>query len=333
MDLSIVVPIYNEEENVERLYAQLTAVLAPLDLEYEIICADDGSRDASFELLRQLAARDARVKVIRFRRNYGQTAGFSAGFDYATGEVVVTIDADLQNDPASIPLLLDKIAEGYDVVSGWRVSRQDAFLTRKLPSRIANWLISRTTGVRVHDRGCSLRAHRLEIVKELRLYGELHRFIPDMAAWLGARMAEVPVKHRPREFGKSKYGLGRTIRVLLDLITVRFLQGYSTRPLQIFGRWGLLLGLMGFLLGLGLTYQKVVLGQSIGGRPALVLVVLLTLMGVQLISIGLLGEMTVRTYYESQGKPIYRVREIVDNSRSVRPPLADGGERVGGSLP
>lgn len=316
MDLSVVVPVYNEEENITALYEQLTAVLEPLRLDYEIICADDGSKDRSFELLKALAESDSRVKVIRFRRNFGQTAGFSAGFDYASGDVVVTIDADLQNDPASIPLLLDKIAEGYDVVSGWRTDRQDAYLSRKLPSRIANWLISRTTGVRVHDRGCSLRAHRLHVVKEMRLYGELHRFIPDIAAWIGARMAEVPVNHRPRRFGKSKYGLGRTFRVILDLITVRFLQGYSTRPIQIFGKWGLILGLLGFLLGLWLTFEKLALGHSIGNRPALVLSLLLMLMGVQLVSIGLLGEITIRTYYEGQGKPIYHVREIVDYSRS-----------------
>jgi len=316
MDLSIVVPVYNEEENLYHLYQELTRVLDPLGLEYEIICADDGSKDRSFEILKELAERDPRVKVIRFRRNYGQTAGFSAGFDYAKGEIVVTIDADLQNDPESIPVLLEKIAEGYDVVSGWRKNRQDPFLTRRLPSMIANALISRTTGVRVHDRGCSLRAHRKEVVKEMRLYGELHRFIPDIAAWLGARMAEVPVRHRPRQFGKSKYGISRTFRVILDLITVRFLQGYSTRPIHIFGRWGLLMGFLGFLLGLYLTSVKLFLGQSIGNRPALFLSVLLMLVGVQLISIGLLGEMLVRIYYEGQQKPIYRVRQIIDYSRS-----------------
>jgi len=315
MDLSIVVPVYNEEENIQALYDQLTAVLDPLGLTYEIICTDDGSTDRSFEKLKALAQRDPRLKVIRFRRNFGQTAGFSAGFDYASGDIVITIDADLQNDPASIPVLLEKMAEGYDVVSGWRVNRQDPFLTRRLPSRLANWLISRTTGVPVHDRGCSLRAHRREIVKEMRLYGELHRFIPDIAAWIGARMAEVPVGHRPRRFGKSKYGLGRTVRVILDLITVRFLQGYSTRPIQIFGRWGLIMAFVGFLLGLWLSFEKIVLGHSIGNRPALVLSLLLMLMGVQLVSIGLLGEMIVRTYYEGQRKPIYRIREIVDYTR------------------
>jgi len=239
----------------------------------------------------------------------------------------VTIDADLQNDPAGIPVLLDKMSEGYDVVSGWRKNRRDAFLSRKLPSRIANALISRTTGVQVHDRGCSLRAHRREIVKEMRLYGELHRFIPDIAAWLGASMAEVPVNHRPRLYGKSKYGLGRTFRVILDLVTVRFLQGYSTRPIHIFGKWGFALGGLGFLLALWLTIEKLILGHSIGSRPALILAVLLILMGVQLVSIGLLGEMTVRTYYEGQNMPIYRVREVVDLSSGNKG--ASGSEALG----
>jgi len=319
MDLSIVVPVYNEEENIQNLYDELTHVLEPLGLDYEIVCAEDGSQDRSFERLRALAQQDHRVKVIRFRRNFGQTAGFSAGFAYASGDIVVTIDADLQNDPASIPALLDKIQEGYDVVSGWRKNRHDHFLTRRLPSKIANWLISRTTGVRVHDRGCSLRAHRREIVKEMRLYGELHRFVPDIASWLGASMAEIPVEHRARKFGRSKYGIGRTFRVVLDLITVRFLQGYSTRPIHIFGRWGLVLGGVGFLLALWLSVEKIILGRSIGNRPALTLAVLLMVMGVQLVSIGLLGEMVVRTYYEGQDKPIYTVREIVDYSRGSRP--------------
>lgn len=322
MDLSIVVPVYNEEENIQYLYDQLTEVLEPLGLEYEIICADDGSKDRSFELLKALAERDHRVKIVRFRRNYGQTAGFSAGFDHAKGKIVVTIDADLQNDPAGIPALLDKMAEGYDVVSGWRKDRQDAYVSRKLPSKIANWLITQVTGVAVHDRGCSLRAHTLEIVKDMRLYGEMHRFIPDIASWLGANWTEVPVNHRPRRFGKSKYGIGRTFRVLLDLITIRFLQGYMTRPIRIFGKWGIALGGLGFILGLWLTIQKIFMGQSLGNRPALVLAVLLIVMGVQLVSIGLLGEMIMRTYFESQDLKIYRVREVVDLSV---PPAEQGG--------
>jgi len=314
MDLSIVVPIYNEEENIAPLYEQLTAVLEPLDRSYEIICVDDGSTDRSFELLAELAKRDPRVKVIRFRRNFGQTAGFSAGFDYAQGDIVITIDADLQNDPASIPLLLDKVEEGYDLVSGWRTNRQDPFLTRRLPSMIANWLITKTTGVKVHDRGCSLRAHKREVVKQMRLYGELHRFIPDMASWIGVNMTEVPVSHRPRRFGKSKYGLSRTFRVMLDLITVRFLLSYSTRPIHIFGSMGLIACFLGIGLGIYLTALKLATGQDIGGRPLLMLSVLLVLVGVQMVAMGLLGELIVRTYHESQGKPIYTVRQIVDHS-------------------
>jgi len=316
MDLSIVVPMYNEEANITYLYQQLTAVLEPLGRSYEIICVDDGSTDRSFELLAELAERDPRVKVIRFRRNFGQTAGFSAGFDYAQGEIVITIDADLQNDPASIPLLLDKIEEGYDLVSGWRANRQDPFLSRRLPSLIANWLITRTTGVEVHDRGCSLRAHRREVVKQMHLYGELHRFIPDIASWIGVTMAEVPVNHRPRRFGKSKYGLSRTFRVLLDLITVRFLLSYSTRPIHIFGSLGLMAFLLGVGLGVYLTVLKLATGQNIGGRPLLMLAVLLMMVGVQMVAMGLLGELIVRTYHESQNKPVYTVRQIVDHSQS-----------------
>ena len=314
MDLSIVVPVYNEEENIAYLYRQLTSVLAPLGRDYEIICVDDGSADHSFELLRQLAERDPRVKVIRFRRNFGQTAAFSAGFDYAQGEIIVTIDADLQNDPAGIPRLLDKMEEGYDLVSGWRANRQDPFLSRRLPSMIANWLITRTTGVEVRDRGCSLRAHRREVVKQIRLYGELHRFIPDIASWIGVTMTEVPVSHRPRRFGRSKYGLSRTFRVILDLITVRFLLSYSTRPIHIFGSLGLIALLVGVGLGVYLSVLKLAEGQDIGNRPLLMLSILLMTMGMQMVAMGLLAELIVRTYHESQSKPIYTVRQIVDRS-------------------
>lgn len=315
MDLSIVVPVYNEEENIPSLYQQLTAVLEPLGRDYEIICVDDGSQDHSFTMLAELAEQDPRIKVIQFRRNFGQTAGFSAGFDYAQGDVVITIDADLQNDPAGIPLLLDKIDEGYDLVSGWRANRQDPYFSRRLPSTIANWLIAKTTGVQVHDRGCSLRAHRREVVKQMRLYGELHRFIPDMASWVGVTMAEVPVNHRPRRFGKSKYGISRTFRVILDLITVRFLLSYSTRPIHIFGSLGLLSFLVGLGMGIYLSVLKLATGQEIGGRPLLMLSVLLMLVGVQMVAMGLLGELVVRVYHESQDKPIYTVRQIIDHSR------------------
>ena len=312
MNLSIVIPLYNEEENVEPLYEQLKAALEEIGQEYEIIIVDDGSTDGSFDVLKRLHEGDGQLKVIRFRRNFGQTAAFAAGFDRSQGEVVITMDADLQNDPADIPLLLEKIEEGYDVVSGWRLHRKDPFLTRRLPSMIANWLISQVTGVHLHDYGCSLKAYRREVVKNVQLYGELHRFIPAIANWMGVSVAEVPVRHYARRFGKSKYGLSRTARVLLDLLTVRFLLSYSTRPIHIFGG----LGLMSFVVGIGLggylSFVKFALGQKIGDRPLLLLAILLMVLGVQLISMGLLGELVVRTYYETLDKPIYAVREVLD---------------------
>jgi glycosyltransferase involved in cell wall biosynthesis len=307
--LSVVVPIYNEEENIPMLHQRLTEALEALGYPYEIIAVDDGSRDGSFALLRQIAEQDRRLRVVRLRRNFGQTAGFSAGFDRARGSVVITIDADLQNDPADIGALLAKMDEGYDVVSGWRIRRQDAFLSRKLPSVIANGLISRVTGVALHDYGCSLKAYRTEVLAGIRLYGELHRFIPAIASWQGVAVAELPVNHAPRRFGTSKYGIGRTLRVVLDLITVRFLLSYGTRPMQIFGLLGLIFGLLGTALGAYLAVVKLVLGMSIGSRPLLLLAVLLMVVGVQLISLGLIGELVVRTYFEAQNKPIYVVRE------------------------
>ena len=312
MDLSIVIPLYNEERNVEPLCAQLKTALDGVGQEYEIIIVDDGSTDGSFDVLKRLHKGDERLKVIRFRRNFGQTAAFAAGFDRSQGEVVITMDADLQNDPADIPLLLEKIEEGYDVVSGWRLHRQDPFLTRRLPSMMANWLISQVTGVHLHDYGCSLKAYRREVVKNVQLYGELHRFIPAIANWMGVSVAEVPVRHYPRRFGRSKYGLSRTARVLLDLLTVRFLLSYSTRPIHIFGGLGLISFAAGIGLGGYLSFVKFGLGQDIGDRPLLLLAILLMVMGVQLISMGLLGELVVRTYYETLDKPIYAVREILD---------------------
>ncbi len=312
MDISIVIPLYNEEENVEQLYTQLKAALEGTGREYEIIIVDDGSTDGSFDVLKRLHEGDERLKVIRFRRNFGQTAAFAAGFDLSQGEVVITMDADLQNDPADIPLLLEKIEEGYDVVSGWRLHRQDPFLTRRLPSIIANWLISQVTGVHLHDYGCSLKAYRREVVKNVQLYGELHRFIPAIANWMGVSVAEVPVRHYARRFGRSKYGLSRTARVLLDLLTVRFLLSYSTRPIHIFGGLGLISFVAGIGLGGYLSFVKFALGQKIGDRPLLLLAILLMVLGVQLISMGLLGELVVRTYYETLDKPIYAVREVLE---------------------
>jgi glycosyltransferase involved in cell wall biosynthesis len=313
VELSIVIPLFNEEESVEPLYAQIQKALESLEQNYEIIVVDDGSTDRSFDLLKGLHAQDKRLKVIRFRRNFGQTAAFAAGFEHAQGQVVVTMDADLQNDPADIPRLLEKLEEGYDVVSGWRVERwKSAWLTRRLPSVVANRLISETTGVHLHDYGCSLKAYRSEVVKNINLYGELHRFIPAMASWMGVSVTEIPVHYQPRQFGRSKYGLSRTIKVVLDLLTVRFLLSYATRPIHIFGSLGLAMSGVGGILGLYLSVVKLALGQNIGSRPLLLLAILLMVLGVQMITMGLLGELVVRTYHESQGKRIYVVREILE---------------------
>lgn len=309
MDLSVVVPVFNEEESLELLHQRLTEALSRLDLAYELIFVDDGSRDGSFAALQRLQAGDGRLRVVRLRRNFGQTAAFSAGFDRARGEVIVTLDADLQNDPADIPALLTKMDEGYDVVSGWRRERQDRFLDRRLPSIAANWLISLVTGVRLHDYGCSLKAYRREVLADVRLYGELHRFLPALAHGQGARVAEIPVSHFPRRFGRSKYGISRTLRVLLDLLAVRFLQSYSTRPIHIFGLLGLASLGAGTVLLAYLGVVRVILGQDIGNRPLVLLAILLTIFGAQSISTGLLAELVVRTYHEAQHKPIYTVRE------------------------
>jgi glycosyltransferase involved in cell wall biosynthesis len=308
-ELSIVIPLYNEAENVEPLYAELSAALAETGRSYEVLIVDDGSRDDSFARLKAVHARDARWRIIRFRRNFGQTAGFSAGFDAARGAIVITSDADLQNDPRDIPKLLAKMDEGYDIVSGWRVNRKEPFLSRRLPSMMANRMISSTTGVVLHDYGCSLKAYRNEVVKNVHLYGELHRFIPAVASAIGVTVAEVPVNDRARRFGSSKYGISRTFRVFLDLITVRFLLGYATRPLHVFGGIGLFMAGLGFLCGIYLTFVKLMLGENIGNRPLLLLAALLVILGVQMISMGLLAEMITRTYYETQDKPIYVIRE------------------------
>ncbi len=311
-ELSIVIPLYNEADNVEPLYEELTAALTQIGQSYEVVIVDDGSRDASFERLKANHQRDARWRIIRFRRNFGQTAAFSAGFAAARGEIVITSDADLQNDPRDIPALLAKMAEGYDIVSGWRVNRKEPFLSRRLPSMLANRMISGATGVVLHDYGCSLKAYRSEVVKNVRLYGQLHRFIPAVASWMGVTVAEVPVNDRARRFGTSKYGISRTFRVILDLITVRFLLGYVNRPLHVFGGVGFASGALGILIGLYLTMVKFLSGEDIGNRPLLLLAVLLVILGVQMVSMGLLAEMIMRTYYEAQGKAIYVIREQLD---------------------
>ena len=308
-ELTVVIPLYDEAENIEPLYAELTAAMTETGRSFEVVVVDDGSRDNSFACLKAVHERDARWRIIRFRRNFGQTAGFSAGFAAARGEIVITSDADLQNDPHDVAKLLDKMAEGYDIVSGWRVNRKEPFLSRRLPSMIANRMISGATGIQLHDYGCSLKAYRCEVTKNIRLYGDLHRFIPAVASWMGVSVAEVQVNDRARRFGKSKYGIGRTIRVMLDLITVRFILGYANRPLHVFGGLGLAAWALGIVIGLYLTFVKLVLGQSIGNRPLLLLAVLLVILGVQMVSIGLIAEMVMRTYYEVQNKPIYAIRE------------------------
>jgi glycosyltransferase involved in cell wall biosynthesis len=311
--ISIVIPLYNEEESIPMLWESLDKAIANYGQPAEVIVIDDGSKDRSFTLLSEIAAKDPRFTIIRFRRNFGQTAGFAAGFAQARGEVVITMDADLQNDPMDIPKLMAKIDEGYDIVSGWRKDRQDRFIDRKLPSMMANRLISNVTDVRLHDYGCSLKAYRRDVLRHVHLYGELHRFIPALASQVGGTVTEVPVNHRARQFGRSKYGISRTVRVMLDLITVWFLGTYSTRPIHVFGTLGLLSAAGGILIGLYLTAVKLFLNENIGNRPLLLLAVLLVVIGVQLITMGLLGEMITRTYYESQDKPIYVVREIVND--------------------
>jgi len=309
--LSVVVPIYNEVASIPHLIDAVATSLNANQLSYEIVCVDDGSQDGSTELLLELARSRPDLKAVILRRNYGQTAAMSAGFKHAQGRIIVMLDGDLQNDPADIPALLAKIEEGYDLVSGWRKERQDAALTRLLPSKIANWLIGKVTGVKLHDYGCSLKAYRSELVADMNLYGELHRFLPALAYIEGARITEIPVRHHARRYGTSKYGLGRTFRVVMDLLTVFFMKKFLTRPMHVFGLFGLLSFGVGLFLGLYLTILKLGFGQSIGDRPLLILAVVLLLAGVQLFSFGLLAEVLMRTYHESQGRPIYRVREVV----------------------
>lgn len=309
--VSVVVPVYNEVESLPNLISAIATTLTASHLGYEIICVDDGSKDGSAEFLKQQAQTRTDLKAVLLRRNYGQTAAMAAGFNYARGKTIVTLDGDLQNDPADIPQMLTKLEEGYDLVSGWRQKRQDAAFSRLLPSKIANWLIGRVTGVRLHDYGCSLKAYRAELVEDMRLYGELHRFLPALAYIEGARIAELPVRHHARRYGQSKYGLWRTFRVLMDLLTISFMKRFLTRPMHVFGLFGMISIALGTVLGLYLTFLKLGLGQTIGNRPLLILAVVLLVTGVQLFSFGLLAELLMRTYHESQGRPIYRVREVV----------------------
>ncbi len=319
VELSVVIPIYNEEENIRALYDELKEVLEGIGRPWEVIFVDDGSSDRSLELLEEIAGDDDHVVVVSFRRNFGQTAAMAAGFDYACGEIIITMDGDLQNDPHDIPKFLEKMDEGYDLVSGWRHDRKDAFISRKLPSMIANRIISMVTGVHLHDYGCTLKTFRKEITRGIRLYGEMHRFIPAIASGMGSRIAEVRVNHRPRRFGTSKYGISRTIRVILDLMTVKFLLSYATRPIQVFGLLGVICGALGFVIALVMTIQRQFFGIPLGNRPLLLLAVLLIFMGMQFISMGLLGELQARTYHEAQDKPIYTVRRILRHGKEEQP--------------
>ncbi|MFN2256471.1 MAG: glycosyltransferase family 2 protein [Candidatus Promineifilaceae bacterium] len=329
MDLSLVIPVFNEVENLGILMDEITSALAAEDLDYEVIFVDDGSSDSSYELLQSMREENDHIATIRFRRNYGQTAAFAAGFDHARGKYVVTMDADRQNDPADIPKLVARIEEGdCDVVNGWRENRQDPLLMRKMPSKIANWLIATTTGVHLHDRGCSLRLFRNEVVQELNLYGEMHRFIPELCSFNGFQLSEVPVNHRPRVAGKSKYGISRTFRVIVDLFTILFLQKYSDRPMHLFGNVGIPMGLIGALILFFLGAHKIWAGVTdglegfhgyrIGDRPMLLLGVLLIILGVLFVAMGLLAEIIVRTYYESQGKRVYRIRDYAPSEEMVK---------------
>ncbi len=315
-DLSIVVPVYNEVESIPHLVEAIASTMQDTGISYELVCVDDGSKDGSSELLRQFAQDRGNMRAVLLRRNYGQTAAMSAGFHHARGKIIVTLDGDLQNDPADIPMLMGKLDEGYDLVSGWRKQRQDAALTRLLPSKIANWLIGKVTGVSLHDYGCSLKAYRSELVNDMNLYGELHRFLPALAFIEGARITELPVRHHARRFGHSKYGLSRTFRVLMDLLTIFFMKKFLTRPMHVFGLFGLIAIFVGLGLGGYLGVLKLALGASIGDRPLLILAVVMFLTGVQLFSFGLLAELSMRTYHESQNRPIYRVREVIEKDPS-----------------
>ena len=309
---SIVVPLYNEQDNVLPLYTRIVEAMVDTGGPYEIVFVDDGSRDGTYKILTEIAAADSRVTLVQLRKNFGQTAGLKAGFDYARGEVIISMDGDLQHDPAEIPAFISKIQEGYDIVSGWRYQRRDAWLTRRLPSRTANWIMAKLCGLELHDFGTTFKAYRREVIKDLQLYGELHRFIPALASWSGATIAEIPIKNLSRGSGRSNYGLSRTLTVALDLICIKFLLDYSTKPLQLFGTWGLMSTGAGVLTALFLLFRKFVTHIDVMTEhgPLMFASVLLIVCGIQLISLGLVGEVLARTYYESQHKPIYSVRNV-----------------------
>lgn len=314
VDITIIVPILNEEKNIPELHTELTQVMQTLGCPYELLFIDDGSTDHSFELLKDLASTDPSTRVIKFRRCFGQTAALVAGIDHARGKTIITMDGDLQNDPEDIPALLTKLAEGFDIVSGWRVRRRDPFLSRRLPSMIANRIISKLTGVFLHDYGCTLKAYKASVLQSINLYGEMHRFIPALASWLGIEVAEVQVNHRPRIHGKSKYDISRALRVILDLINVKFLLTYSTRPIQVFGFFGAV-SIVASALGITVVAILRFNGVDITGNPLFLISIMLFLMGMQFITMGLLGEISIRTYHESQSRRIYAIREIVEETR------------------
>jgi glycosyltransferase involved in cell wall biosynthesis len=313
LEVSVVVPCFNEAGNISPLYEQITQTLTD-KYNYEIIFVDDGSSDNSLAVLTRLQKADHRVRVICFRKNFGQTAALSAGFTHAQGKIIVAIDADLQNDPADIAKMIAKLDEGFDVVSGWRKKRRDNVITRVLPSKMGNWLIGKITGVKLHDFGCTLKAYRREVLAETKLYGEMHRFIPALASWSGAKIVEMVVNHRPRTAGEANYGLGRTWKVILDLITVKFLLSFSTKPIQLFGGWGFLALFFGGASGVAVILMKVLQGRDMTGNPLLYLTILLFVVGVQFILMGLLAELLVRTYHESQNRPTYVIKEILEST-------------------
>jgi glycosyltransferase involved in cell wall biosynthesis len=315
LDFSIVIPVYNEAESLPGLHAELTAVLQALGQSYEIIAVDDGSRDDSVAVLKTLGAADPQLVIVSLRRNFGQTAAFAAGFDRARGATVITIDADGQNDPADIPRLLDKLRDGCDIVSGWRQDRKEPLITRRIPSAVANRIIGKSTGIYLHDSGCSLKAYNWRVIKTIRLYGDMHRFIPAFASWMGVKVAEIPVNDRARKFGKSHVGFSRTFRVFLDLFTLTFLLSYQGKPMRLFGSVGFITSGFGGLILAYLAFLKVFEGATLSNRPILWLGVMLVILGVQFLFFGFMGEILARTYYESQGKSIYVVREVVQRGR------------------
>jgi glycosyltransferase involved in cell wall biosynthesis len=311
VQVSVVIPVFNEEGSVVRVLEELRASMDALGMTYEVLVVDDGSVDATFEKLIGIKEAFKCLRVIRLRRNYGQTAALSAGFDRARGEYIVTMDGDGQNDPADIPALIQKLEEGFDLVSGWRQLRQDAFVSRKLPSFLANWLVAQVTGIHIRDLGCALKIYRAEVLRDISMYGDLHRFMPALVHQVGGRIAEIPVRHHPRTTGTSKYGLSRTKRVILDLMTVRFLMSYGTRPMHFFGTWGLRCLSLSALAGVFTVVTRVLDWRTLTRNPFLYLTLVCFLLGIQFISLGLLGEINIRTYHESQGKPIYFIKDIV----------------------